>query len=403
MKSETFQAGPLGDSIRSDCQIFYTPGPQSLDLKIRSKVQALFSRQLIELAERTLDTLGIHTGLVQINDFGALPFVMMAQIETAVKRAHPELSIEALPEFKNYSRYESSFGRFRRSRLYLPGNQPKLFLNAGIHSPDCIILDLEDSVPVTEKDTARYIVRNALRSINFLGSERLVRINRGTLGLLDLEAILPHNVHTIILPKCETADQVIAVDTKIQDILKQNGIKQHIYLIPILESALGVLNAKDIAMASKNIVGLSIGLEDYTADIGVQRTTEGVESLFARSMLINAAKAVEIQALDSVFSDVNDEKALRTSLQTSKSLGFDGMGCIHPRQIKAVHEEYAPTDLEIEKAKTIISAAVEAETKGLGVIAVGSKMIDPPVVRRAESTLSLAIKTGILSENWENE
>ncbi len=400
--SKTFQAGPLGTHIKSDCQVFYKPGSETLKIEIESRVNSLFSKAIRELAENAFDKLGISTGSVEIKDFGALPFVMLAQIETVIKRAHPEITIEILPEFKAHAQYKTSFGRFRRSRLYLPGNQPKLFLNAGIHQPDSIILDLEDSVPPGEKDAARYIVRNALRTLDFFGAERMVRINQGELGMQDLEAIVPQNVHTILLPKAETADQVIAMETKVKAILKAKGIKQEIYYMPILESALGILNAYEIAMASKNNVGLALGLEDYTADIGTQRTLEGKESFFARSMLVNAARAAGIQPIDTVFSDVGNEAALRESVRITKSMGFDGMGCIHPRQIKPIHEEFAPTKAEISKAERIIIAADEADAKGLGVIAVGSKMIDPPVVKRAERTIRMAIDTGMLAEKWKD-
>jgi len=171
--------------------------------------------------------------------------------------------------------------------------------------------------------------------------------------------------------------------------------------MPILESARGVLNAYEIATASNNNVGLAMGLEDYTADIGTQRTLEGKESFFARSMLVNAARAAGIQPIDTVFSDVSNEAALRESVRVTKSMGFDGMGCIHPRQIKPIHEEFAPAEAEILKAKRIIVAADEAEAKGLGVVAVGSKMIDPPVVKRAERTIRMAVDTGLLVENWK--
>lgn len=399
--SKMFQSGPLGAIIKSDCQIFYKPGSEPLQIEIESKVDALFSNAIRDVVEKTLASLGIKSGSFEIKDYGALPFVMMAQIETVVKRAHPEMAIEVLPEFKPHAQYGTSFGRFRRSRLYLPGNQPKLFLNAGIHKPDCIILDLEDSVPPGEKDAARYIVRNALRTLDFFGAERMVRINQGELGMEDLEAVIPHNVHTILLPKTETADQVIAMETKVQAILQEKGLDKKVYYMPILESALGVLNAHAIAMASKNNVGLAMGLEDYTADIGTQRTLEGKESFFARSMLVNAARAAGIQPIDTVFSDVSNEEALRESVRVTKSMGFDGMGCIHPRQIRPIHEEFAPSEAEISRAQTIIMAADEAESRGLGVVAVGSKMIDPPVVKRAQRSIRMAIETGLVAEKWK--
>jgi len=397
----TFQAGPRGDRIRSDCQVFYTPGTTTLDIKVTCKAQVLFGASVDGIVRETLQKLNITSGTVEVQDFGALPWVIMAQVETAVKRAHPDLEVDALPEFKEHARYTSSRERFRRSRLYLPGNQPKLFLNAGIHKPDGVILDLEDSVPPAEKDGARLIVRNALRALDFFGAERMVRINQGELGFKDLEAIVPQNVHCLLLPKIETADQVRAIDARIAEIQQREQISEPVFLMPILESGLGILNALEIAQASPNTVALAIGLEDYTADIGTQRTLDGKESFFARSMLVNAARAARIQPIDTVFSDVNDEAGLRASVQEAKELGFDGKGCIHPRQIRVIHEAFAPAEAEIEKAKRIVLAADTAAEMGLGVVSLGSKMIDPPVVKRAERTIHLAVESGLLAEDWK--
>ena len=170
--------------------------------------------------------------------------------------------------------------------------------------------------------------------------------------------------------------------------------KGGLFFMPIIESALGVIKAYEIASASKNNCALTIGLEDYTADIGTHRTNEGRESFLARQMIINAAKAAGIQAIDSVFSDVSDMDVLRQSVIEAKSLGFEGKGCIHPRQIQIIHESFAPTTEEIEKAKKIVEAFNEAEKKGLGVVSLGNKMIDPPVVKRAQRILHLAKLNG---------
>jgi len=170
--------------------------------------------------------------------------------------------------------------------------------------------------------------------------------------------------------------------------------------MPIIESALGVINAYAIASCADNIVALAIGLEDYTADLGTRRTAEGTESFFARSMVVNASRAAGIQPIDSVFSDVGDMDGLRQNVLRSKALGFDGMGCIHPRQIAVIHETFAPTPEEIEKAKKIVFAFHKAQEKGLGVVALGTKMIDPPVVKRALNTINLALKMNKLAENW---
>jgi len=173
--------------------------------------------------------------------------------------------------------------------------------------------------------------------------------------------------------------------------------------MPIIESALGVIKAYEIATAAENVVALAIGLEDYTADLGIRRTAEATESFFARSMVVNACKAAGIQAIDSVFSDVADMEGLKQNVLRSKALGFDGMGCIHPRQIRVLHDNFAPDDAEIAKAKKIVNAFIEAKEKGLGVVSLGTKMIDAPVVKRAQKTINLAISTGKISKNWREE
>jgi citrate lyase subunit beta/citryl-CoA lyase len=276
-------------------------------------------------------------------------------------------------------------------------------INAGLHSADGIILDLEDSVAPEKKDEARVLVRNALRQIDFRGAERMVRINQGERGLEDLKFIIPHNVNLVLIPKCESAAYIKKVVEVIEAIKNNFNIKNQVYLMPIIESALGIENAFEIAKASENVVALAIGLEDYTADLGVTRTTEGKESFYARTRLVVAAKAAGIQPIDSVFSDVADMEALRQNVLDSKSLGFEGMGCIHPRQIPVIKQGFAPDQVEIEKSKKIVLAFETARQKGLGVVALGSKMIDPPVVARAQKTIDLAVRLKMISGDWMNE
>jgi citrate lyase subunit beta/citryl-CoA lyase len=276
-------------------------------------------------------------------------------------------------------------------------------INAGIHKPDGIILDLEDAVAPDKKYEAGFVVRNALRSLDFYGCERMVRINQIPRGLDDLKLIVPHNVNLILVPKCESAEQIHQVNTKIDEIKKMQNITGNIWLMPIIESALGVLKAFEIATAAENVVALAIGLEDYTADLGVRRTNEASESFFARSMIVNACHAAGIQAIDSVFSDVADMEGLKQNVIRSKAMGFDGMGCIHPRQIRIIHEYFAPDDAEIDKAKKIVKAFMEAQEKGLGVVSLGTKMIDAPVVKRAQKTIDVAISLGKISKNWKEE
>ncbi len=389
---------------KADFFVTYIPHDSGkIKTQIHSKTSVLHGSKLQDVCNTALSDLHINHGQLKVIDNGGQYFVLQARIESAVKSAHPKLDRESLGDFKKHAQYKSDRERFRRSRLYLPGNQAKLMLNAGIHQPDAIILDLEDSVVRSEKDSARLIVRNALRHLNFFGAERMVRINQGGTGLKDLEAVIPHNVHLILVPKVEEESQLTEVEEKIQSVCKNCNRKEPVYLMPILESATGILNSLEIAKASKNNVAIAIGLEDYTADIGVERTNKGRESLFARSQVVNAARSAGIQAIDTVFSDVNDEDALRESVREAKELGFDGKGCIHPRQIKPIHDEFSPTESEIKKAKIIVMAFHQAEAKGLGVVSLGSKMIDPPVVKRAQNTISLAVSMSLIPKNWKRK
>ncbi|MGQ9799184.1 MAG: aldolase/citrate lyase family protein [Ignavibacterium sp.] len=396
--------GKRGDNVRSDCYFeieLKNTGGIRLDLK--SKVDVMYGESIRKLIFEMCDFFNLKNAKIICEDYGALPFVLAARFELAIKRLFPEIKKEFLFPIIKQNNYSTTKDRLRRTRLYLPGNEPKFFINAGLHSPDGIILDLEDSVAPTEKDAAQLLVRNALRSVDFYGAERMVRINQLPQGLDDLKFIVPHNVHVILIPKCESAEQVITVEKEVEKLKKKFDVKNEIYFMPIIESALGVIKAYEIASASKQNCALAIGLEDYTADIGTQRTNEGRESIFARQMLVNAARAAGIQPIDTVFSDVADMEGLRQSVLEAKSLGFEGKGCIHPRQIPVVHQAFAPTAEEIEKAKKIVLAFEEAEKKALGVVSLGSKMIDPPVVKRAQKTIDLAILNNLLDKNWRKQ
>ncbi len=398
------EAGRRGRDVRSDCWIaIETTSSGGVVLEGTSKVESMYGASVRATIAEGLKVFGIKNAKVEFEDLGALPFTIMARLEAAVRRMDESVSTEYLPEMRRECAYPTSRERMRRSRLYLPGNDPKIMINAGLHGPDGVILDLEDSVHPAEKDAARLIVRNALRQVDFMGAERMVRINQGEAGLTDLEFVVPHNVHVILVPKCESGEQVRAVDDRIRKISKARKVDSEVYLMPIVESALGAIKAYEIATASPNVVALTIGLEDYTADLGTRRTNEGRESFWARSQVVNAARAARVQPIDTVFSDVRDMEGLRQSVLEAKSLGFDGKGCIHPRQIRVINETFAPSDEEIEQAGRIVLAFEDAEAKGLGVVALGSKMIDPPVVKRALHTIALAVAAGKLVEDWRDK
>ena len=212
----------------------------------------------------------------------------------------------------------------------------------------------------------------------------------------DLDVVVPEGPEMILIPKVETSGQVKQVQARIDSIQKAHGIDRPVWIMPILESAQGVENAVHIALASPSVAAVTIGLEDYTADLGVVKTPEGSESLWARSRLVNAARAAGVQAIDSVYGDVGDEEGLLSWGRRSRAMGFHGMGCVHPRQIRVIHEAFAPGGEELAKALRMVEAFQEAEEKGLGVVSLGSKMIDRPVVLRARKLVEQARNAGLI-------
>lgn len=391
------EAGHWGKEVRSDLHVaFESRDSGGVEISLESRVAPYYDSAIMDQAREVLAELGVKHARVTIHDEGALPFIIAARIEAAVRRAGIALGKRSLPEQRPLPP-PSSKDRLRRSRLYLPGAEPKYFINASLHEPDAVILDLEDSVHRAEKDAARILVRNTLRAVDFRSCERMVRINQLPLGLEDLADVIGESPDLILIPKVEQSEQVREVDRMIHEIKARNGIIRPIWIMPILESALGIQNAFAVAMASENIAALTIGLEDYTADLGVVKTAEGRESQYARARVVNAARAAGIQAIDSVFGDVADIDGLRRWGEASRAAGFEGMGCIHPGQIRVIHEAFQPTAIEIEKAQRIVAAFEEAQSKGLAVVSLGSKMIDPPVVQRAIKLVERAKAMGAIS------
>jgi citrate lyase subunit beta/citryl-CoA lyase len=397
------EAGRRGSDVRSDCWVVFEPGEEgAVTIGLTSKVDGLYGASIHTLVEECAESLGVDSAKVSVEDQGALPWVIQARVEAAFLRAGGDPQGDARPPATAFAMAApggTSKTRVRRSRLYLPGNEPKFMINAGLHNPDGVILDLEDSVHPREKDAARLVVRNALRCVDFGGAERMVRVNQGDLGLDDLDVVVPEAPDLILIPKAETADQVQTVAEHITALRAEEEAPAEIWLMPIVESALGIENAFSIATAHDSVAAITIGLEDFTADLGVVKTSSGDESLWARSRIVNAAKAAGIQAIDSVFSDVADEEGLLGWGMRSRSMGFEGMGCIHPRQIRVIHRAYAPSEDELDRALRIVGAFEEAERDGLGVVSLGSKMIDRPVVLRAQRLVSRARQTGLVGDD----
>jgi citrate lyase subunit beta/citryl-CoA lyase len=367
------------------------------DLQLQSRVEAYFGDSLRRQINADLAALGIQHARVVVDDRGALPFVVSARLEAAVRRAGGGGGAKLLPE-RTAPAQAPAADRLRRSRLYLPGNEPKYFINAGLHAPDGIILDLEDSVAPQEKDAARLVVRNALRAVDFTGAERMVRINQLPLGFEDLEEIVPEGPEMILIPKVEEPEHVQQVDQTVTAVLDRSNSERSLWLMPILESALGIERAFEIACASPRVAALTIGLEDYAADLGVAKSAAGDESLYARARVVNAAKAAGVQAIDSVYGQVDDLEGLKAWGERSRRLGFQGMGCLHPRQIPVIHDAFNPSIAEIDKALRIVAAFDVAQAEGLGVVSLGSKMIDPPVVKQALRLVDQARQVGLIAE-----
>jgi len=363
-------------------------------LTVDSSVGALFGDQIRRTVEDGLKAAGFEHARVKIKDLGAVDFIIRARVEAAAVLAGAAAPPLILAKTAGQP---SARDRLRRTRLYLPGNNPDLMINAGLFGADCLILDLEDSVAPAEKFAARFLVRRALQ-LDFQDAERIVRINpiSTPYGEEDLKWIVPAAPNTLLIPKCESAEDVTRVEKVVAALEKKAGLKQPSFFMPLIESAKGCWNALAIASASPRNVALCFGAEDFTADIGAERTVEGRESFVARSLIVMAARAAGIQAIDTVFSDVGDPDGLVASTREALAMGFDGKGVIHPMQIKPIHQVFCPTAEQIDRAKKVMQALEDARVKGSGVASLGSKMIDAPVAARAARVLARARAYGLL-------
>ena len=289
--------------------------------------------------------------------------------------------------------------KLRRSLLYVPGNMPSMLQNVPLFQCDAVQIDLEDAVPLAEKDAARILVRRFLDTYKVRNKEVLVRINGldTKWALDDLKMVLPGLPDGIRLPKADSPDVVERLDTLLTEYEEELGLDVgHFKILPSIETAMGVINAVFTARASNRLIGLAFGAEDYTATMEINRTKTGEELFNARMNVLWAAKAAGIQALDSIFADVNDMDALRAETELIKKLGFTGKSLINPRQIDVVHEVFAPKQAEVDYALQVMDAIKRAREMGTGVISLKGKMIDRPVVVRAARVLSTARAHGMV-------
>ncbi|MBP2099154.1 citrate (pro-3S)-lyase subunit beta [Enterococcus rivorum] len=290
--------------------------------------------------------------------------------------------------------------RLRRTMMFVPGANAAMLRDAPLYGADSLMFDLEDAVSLKEKDTARLLVYYALKTFDYHSVETVVRINGlETVGRQDIEAMVLAGVDVIRLPKTETAQDIVDVDSAISEMEKKYEIPLgRTKMMAAIESAEGVLNAREIAKASSRLIGIALGAEDYVTNMKTRRYPDGQELFFARSSILHSARAAGIAAIDTVYSDVENEAGFLAEVQLIKQLGFDGKSVINPRQIPLVNQVYAPTEKEIQQAKEVIWAIQDAESKGSGVVSLNGKMIDKPIVERAERVIALALATKLISE-----
>ena len=296
--------------------------------------------------------------------------------------------------------------RLRRSLLYVPGNMPAMLQNIPVFNADGVMIDLEDAVPLSEKDGARILARNFLNAFRGRDTEIFVRINGldTKYALDDLREVLPALPDGIRLPKADSPEVVERLDTLLTENEERLRLEiGHFAIIPSIESAVGILNCVRTAGASRRIVALAFGAEDYTASMEIQRTRSGEELFSARTQVVWAAKAAGVQAIDSVFSDVNDMEGLRAETTLIKALGFTGKSLVNPRQIDVVHEVFRPTPEEIAHAVDVMDAIKRAREMGTGVISLGGRMVDAPVVKRAARILRTAVAFGLIEYELSEE
>jgi citrate lyase subunit beta/citryl-CoA lyase len=285
--------------------------------------------------------------------------------------------------------------KLRRSMLFIPGNNPGMLQNGGVFGADSVILDLEDAVAPTEKDAARFLIAHALKTVDYGESEKVIRINPlDTFAAEDIKAVVPWGPDAILVPKVESAADIHAAVKMIAAAELPNQVP--VKIIALLETPRGIIEAYNIAMADERVVALALGAEDYTAGLGAMRTKEGNEIFTARTIVVNAAAAADVQSIDTPYTDANDEEGLLADTELAKQLGFKGKLSINPRQIETIHTVFNPSLTDIDWAEQVIDAMAKAAAEGSGVASLNGKMVDLPIVNRAKRILNLARLLGLI-------
>lgn len=274
----------------------------------------------------------------------------------------------------------------RRSRLYVPGNNPKMIQTSKTFKTDVLHLDLEDSVPLPDKIAARMLVGEALRFLDFR-SEVSVRINHFPVGERDLEEIVCPQLTSILYPKTETSQDVREVSAFLEKLEKKKGVHP-IEIIPVIETARGCINCEEIA-SSPRVTALTFGAEDFIADINGKRCRESL--FYLKSRIVVSAAAAGIQALDTVYPFIDDDEGLQKEAEESKAMGFQGKGAIHPRQLAVINRVFSPSAEEVEWAQKVIEAMKEAEARGMAAASLDGRMVDTPTLKKAQKIMEYGV------------
>ena len=291
--------------------------------------------------------------------------------------------------------------KLRRSMLFVPGANAAMVSTSFIYQPDTIMFDLEDSVALSEKDSARMLVAHALQHPLYREMETLVRVNPLTseYGLADLNAAVRAGASGIRLPKTDGAQDITDMETEIERIERDCGREVgSTLMLAAIESPQGILAANEIAQASKRLIGIDLGAEDYVRAMKTERSPEGIELLFARSTILHAARANGLMAFDTVYSDARNEEGFLREAALIKQMGFDGKSLINPAQIALIHNLFAPTQKEVDYAEKVIKAAEDAAKAGFGVVSLNGKMVDTPIIERSRLIVQRAQTSGIREE-----
>jgi citrate lyase subunit beta/citryl-CoA lyase len=394
---------------KNDSLVTVTPGKpgSGIVINLQSPVKRQYGKYEEELIKKTVTDAGFADVTVDVQDNSAWDYTLQARVKAALERGIGGAKLEKGMAKANPNRGSKNeltlkaTQRLRRSMMFVPGNSPKMINSADVYGADSLMFDIEDAIAVTEKDTARLCTAHALKALKF-NCETVVRINHPTqtpYGLRDLEVICDAKPNLIRLPKIEDISEIDLVTSYIEAAEKKNGWPAGtINIIGAIESVKGLYNVREMCKHPR-MVAIALGAEDFIANIKTNRTLSGIELYYCREQILMAARDAEIACLDTVFSDVKNMEGFNDETNRIHDMGFDGKSCIHPKQITAIHKIFTPTDVQIAKALKVLDAFEDSLKHNKGVLAVDGKMIDKPIVVRAQRVVNQAKAAGVNVES----